>query len=305
MSIGRKGRKHSEETKLKMSLAHKGKIFSDDHKKNLSKAQKLRKRSPLSEETKRKISYSNRGKVVNQYTKNKLSLSLSGRTLSDEHKKRIGEGSTKSWQNPYSKLNSSAFREACSKLMSKQWDTGEFRNFMSALMISKRADVNSSYNTVECRAKRSESMRNRWADLGSAFNSAEFREKQRVFAVRMWSTPEIVKKIADGRRLKPNKHEIKVMSILDREFPSEWRYVGDFSLMIGTRNPDFVHSTKKLLIEYNGEFFHNQLYFPNVQSPEDRTRYFEEFGYNTLIIWQSELNNEDKLVDKIRRWLDE
>ena len=47
------GRRHSEETRKKMSEAHKGKIFSEEHKKKLSEAQigKI-----LSEKTRKKLS---------------------------------------------------------------------------------------------------------------------------------------------------------------------------------------------------------------------------------------------------------
>lgn len=54
-----KNRKHSEESKRKMSEAKKGKTFSEEHRNNLSKA---KKGSSLSEEHKRKIKESCKGK---------------------------------------------------------------------------------------------------------------------------------------------------------------------------------------------------------------------------------------------------
>ncbi len=54
------GKKHTKETKKKMSLARKGKIFSKEHRKNLSKALKGKpgywENKPRSKETKKKIS---------------------------------------------------------------------------------------------------------------------------------------------------------------------------------------------------------------------------------------------------------
>lgn len=52
----------SEETKKKISDAQKGKKLSDEHRLKLSIAAKNRKRGPMSEETKRKIGDSNRKK---------------------------------------------------------------------------------------------------------------------------------------------------------------------------------------------------------------------------------------------------
>ena len=54
--------KPSEETKQKMSVAKKGRTFSDEHKSNLSKAHKGKKRQPMTDEQKMKISLANLGK---------------------------------------------------------------------------------------------------------------------------------------------------------------------------------------------------------------------------------------------------
>ena len=56
----------SEETKRKISESQKGKKLSDEHRIKLSIAAKNRKRKPLSEETKRKIGDANRKKSLNE-----------------------------------------------------------------------------------------------------------------------------------------------------------------------------------------------------------------------------------------------
>jgi hypothetical protein len=56
LKLGIPRKPFSKETKKKMSIVHKGKRFSEEHKKHLSAAWKLR--SPVSEETKRKMSIS-------------------------------------------------------------------------------------------------------------------------------------------------------------------------------------------------------------------------------------------------------
>ena len=58
-------RPHSEETKMKMSLASKGKPKSKEHKEKLSDAAKVRQSQPCSEETKQKISRANRENWAN------------------------------------------------------------------------------------------------------------------------------------------------------------------------------------------------------------------------------------------------
>lgn len=53
---GSKNRKHSNETKNKMSITRKGKVFSDDHKLAMSLSQKDKPRGKMSEEQKNAIS---------------------------------------------------------------------------------------------------------------------------------------------------------------------------------------------------------------------------------------------------------
>jgi group I intron endonuclease len=60
-TLGKKswlGRKHSDETKIKISESAKGKIRSEEHSKKISEAKKGKKIGPFSEEHKRKISES-------------------------------------------------------------------------------------------------------------------------------------------------------------------------------------------------------------------------------------------------------
>jgi len=74
------GRKHSKETREKMSEAWK-------------------KRGPVSEETRKKLSKVHKGRIISAETRKKLSLAnkgqvpwTKGRKLSEEHKRKISEG---------------------------------------------------------------------------------------------------------------------------------------------------------------------------------------------------------------------
>ena len=82
-SASRKGRVMSEETKRKISEANTGRVFTKEHRDNMSKALKGRpnkyKGTPLSEEHKKKISESEKGKVVSEETKKRISESKKGK----------------------------------------------------------------------------------------------------------------------------------------------------------------------------------------------------------------------------------
>lgn len=109
-----KGCKHSEETKLKMSLNHAdfsgknnpmyGKPVSDKTKKKISEALKGRK---LSEKHKRKIGESCRGKKRSEETKQKLREAntgkknpMFGKHHSEGHKKKLSDALKKNGHTP-------------------------------------------------------------------------------------------------------------------------------------------------------------------------------------------------------------
>ena len=86
------GIKHSEDTKIKMRAAAKGRIFTDVTKQRISDALKGRK---INESHKKKLSDANAGKKHTDYTRNKMSESKKGVKFSDEHKRNLSIGVSK------------------------------------------------------------------------------------------------------------------------------------------------------------------------------------------------------------------
>ena len=88
------GRRHSEEAKIKLSLANKGKKLSEETRKKLSEVQKGKK---MSEEAKRKIAEGNKGKKYmlgkhhSEEAKRKISEGNKGKKRSEEAKRKIAE----------------------------------------------------------------------------------------------------------------------------------------------------------------------------------------------------------------------
>jgi group I intron endonuclease len=96
------GKKASEETRQKMSIAHSGKnnhFFGKEHsQESKDRMRKASVRENLSEETLSKMRNAQIGKRLSEKTKNKLSEALSGsknpnfgKTMSDEQKRKISE----------------------------------------------------------------------------------------------------------------------------------------------------------------------------------------------------------------------
>jgi hypothetical protein len=80
------GKKKSEETKLNMSKAQKGKIISQETKIKLSE---IMKKTMSNLEARERISKANKGKKVSEETKWKISIAKKGKPLSEETKLKI------------------------------------------------------------------------------------------------------------------------------------------------------------------------------------------------------------------------
>lgn len=76
------GKTLSKETKLKISLAQRGKTFSKETKLKISLANKGK---TLSEETKQKISLANKGRIHSEEAKRKMSLAKRGKYGGEKH----------------------------------------------------------------------------------------------------------------------------------------------------------------------------------------------------------------------------
>lgn len=114
----------------------------------------------------------------------------------------------------------------------------------------------------------------------------------------LYKNEEFIKKWIKATNIKPNRTEIILKLLLNREFPNEWKYVGDGYTFIGGKCPDFINiNGKKLLIEMFGDYWHRG------QSGDDRIIHFSKYGFNTLIIWEHELKNELLIIDKIKSFM--
>lgn len=175
--MSKKGYKQTEEHKKNLSKAHKGKKFSEEHKKNLSKAKKGKK---LSNEQKVNMKGHipwNKGLTketdirIKKYTDNKIGIkrpdisgenclmnrkgvkqkiinSLTGRKLSEEHKKNIGKskkGNKNLKDYKFSKQSKEKMRN--SHLGQKAWNKGKTGIF-SKEVLKKLSIINSGKNCV-------------------------------------------------------------------------------------------------------------------------------------------------------------
>jgi G:T-mismatch repair DNA endonuclease (very short patch repair protein) len=114
-----------------------------------------------------------------------------------------------------------------------------------------------------------------------------------------WKDENFQRKQKEACHTTPNKPETLIQTVLNRLYPNEWKYTGDWSFWINGRNPDFTCTNgKKLLIEHFGTYWHEG------DNPEELKKIYSEFGYKTLVIWESELKDMKKTESEIKDFIE-
>jgi very-short-patch-repair endonuclease len=111
---------------------------------------------------------------------------------------------------------------------------------------------------------------------------------------------KIIKKILKSSHNSPNNKEKILITILKIILPNKYRFVGNGKVIIGGRCPDFINEKDKKIIEHFGTYWHNRK--GSKQKDKKRLETYKKYGYDTLVIWEHELDNINKVKDKILRF---
>ena len=125
-----------------------------------------------------------------------------------------------------------------------------------------------------------------------------------IASSKRWEDPEYRERLllglVKGRKnshMLPNRQENFIYFLLNKMYPKEWKYTGDFSTIINGKNPDFINvNGQKKIIEYNGTHWHQN------DIPGRREAVFAEHGYDTLVIWDKELKDIDRVKFRINKF---
>ena len=100
--------------------------------------------------------------------------------------------------------------------------------------------------------------------------------------------------------LHPNKPEKIVDSVLT-ELKLPYKFVGDGQIIIHGKCPDFINCNgQKKIIEVFGDYWHREKKNLKFHQTEKGTRtIYRKYGYQTLVVWESELVNIEKVKEKI------
>jgi len=118
----------------------------------------------------------------------------------------------------------------------------------------------------------------------------ERSKRQKIKMSNLDFVGQIGSKIAKSLGIKPNNVEIKLYNTLQEHFPNDWKYVGDGSLWIGGKNPDFVSKNEQKVIEMFGDYWHKG------ENPEDRIEHFKKYGYDCLVFWENEVIKHPEII---------
>ena len=93
----------------------------------------------------------------------------------------------------------------------------------------------------------------------------------------------------------PNKAEFLILGIISY-YKLSFEYTGNGTFLIGNKIPDFVFLKEKKVIELFGKHWHK-----NPNEEKDRTDFFKSAGFETLIIYDTELkaSNLGTVINKM------
>ncbi len=281
LSCATKGRVYSEERNKKISLKNKGRKRSEESKQKNRDARLGKKRDKESIqkgiETRRKNAEI-RGYYHSEETKRKIgeknSISLKGRLIPQEVIDKMKK--TRQEKGPYSL--SASHKQAIStfqKTRKHKPTSDETKEKLRKIMLGKKP-------SIETRKKISESVKLYWKNLSK--KEAEARISKALRASRKKTS------------IKPNKFELSCMEKLNNLYPDKFIYVGDGTCIINRHSPDALSEEFKIVVLFNGVFWHLKKKKYDVTDYNKRkvekleAEPFLKAGYKVIFIWENELS---------------
>ena len=173
---------------------------------------------------------------------------------------------------------------------SKNWQDEEYRNHM--------IEVHKDY-------KWTDEQRNK---IISKLKKPHSKEHNRKVGDALRGNPksqEHIRKLFLASGKKPNKTEIFTDTLVKIACPEEFIYSGNGKIWIEGKNPDWFNvNGKKQVIEMLGTYWHGEKKTGRTNGQEERRlkSHYAKYGYDCLIIWQSELKYQEEVIEKIRKF---
>lgn len=218
------------------------------------------------------------------------------------------KGLPKEMQPRYGKKHSEATKVLMSEIRKKRWQEAGYREKVVESIRKRAREEEYRRRVAEGRRKawscKSDEEKKEHSNLMrkialARFSNEEERKEQSERIKKLWSNPDYARKQLSRQGVHPNKKEILLYRFLQQNWPNKFalNVLGD-KLVLGGKIPDFVSidGTKKL-IELFGNYWHDKI------EEEERIEFFRAFGYDTLVIWEEELKDLNKLKNKIELFI--
>ncbi len=154
-------------------------------------------------------------------------------------------------------------------------------------------------HTPDVKAKLRLNTIRQWSNAEKRDNMRKGRERWRK-SLTQEEKDDYARRRLCGLRWRINKSESYLYSLLHFIYPNDWKFVGNGQFIIGGKCPDFINvNGKKQIIELFGDYWHRN------DNGNKRKGLFAEYGYSTLIIWESELRKPQRLIKKITEFAEE
>lgn len=93
--------------------------------------------------------------------------------------------------------------------------------------------------------------------------------------------------------IRPTRPELQMYTLLERVSPGKWTYTGDWTFLLGRRNPDFTRTDgMQQVVEVYGDYWHHG------QNPNDLISEYSKLGWSCIVIWQHELRDDPSGVER-------
>ena len=114
-----------------------------------------------------------------------------------------------------------------------------------------------------------------------------------------------IQAILKSKNILITKPENQLNKLLNKILPKQYTFVGNGKLIVGGFCPDFVNKDHNKIIELFGCYWHKcaKCGFGNGRTKDiGRLKEYKKVGYKTLIIWEHELKNTDRIIKKIKNF---
>lgn len=107
---------------------------------------------------------------------------------------------------------------------------------------------------------------------------------------------KMLRSLVKSQKHYPNEGEQKLIEFF-RTQSIPLSFCGDGSFILDGKIPDFVNYDKKVVVEYNGRFWHSKNEWNDAcDDSKERIAHFKKHGYTCYVIWDDEFEAKKKTI---------